>query len=1410
VRARNFLPSKVCWIIAVSLLPAASAYANYTVTGRFLYEDREFDMRGFTGTVTKRPIRFADVRIVADGVTLATGATGQDGSFSIPVSSSSAQPITALCITGSNMTPGLLFNLRVANNDYSFGDLYSLATTPATATGSGVLDMGTTTALSTEDPGKFFNIWDVVIDAMQFVASPQANGSLPTKSLTVLWRSNHPDTGSFFAGARTNAYLFVGSTAAYDDTVISHEFGHFITYLYSNSDSPGGQHFIGDNNQDMRLAWDEGLATFLGSSARKFHGYSRPEIYVDTDGEALSFSLELEYLTGNSVFPGSISGSTNEIAVGAALWDITDGADTADSTPGTDDDPLQRPFSDVWKDLTRYFPSVTLPGITVETFWNGWFAPGIDNGFLKDMQEVFADVNGIEFRPDAQEPDDSPFLAPTVTTPLVPGVQAGAPRVVINELEMGLVDAVELYNKGDVEADITNWVMEATSQVNGSPSRASWRIPPFKLSAGGFVILSEASGLNTNATLYFSRDIHPENNIPWANGYPGSCLIRDSGGRPVDFVRWGGSAEPVPAGTSFAAPDPDAPPPGKTLGRDFYGTDTDSGTDWTPQVSTFGTYNISGAEKKHTYYPAGDVDHAAFAVSAGRSYLVETLDLANGADTIIDILAVDGQTVLASNDDYGTWKSSRLQWTAPSSGNYYIRSHRFNGPSNYAQYGSSELRVMESTTRFGLPLPETLTVSRPGQGGKFGSISDAVAAASNGDTILVLDSATYVENPVIANLSVTLRASAGKSPVLDGRINPGVPALSVFSAKSVRIEGMTIVGGAQGIQVNGGNVTVLNSVINGASDPGGTSDGILIIGRSSQAEIVNCTIVNSGRYGVELQSANSVKVANSMFRNNAAGDIDPSGSAGQLVVRNSLLGTPAFVGMNGNINGDPYFVDAGHGNFRLLEGSAAIDRGDPTDPDLPALDADGILRSLDGTGTGRPLPDIGAYEYLPPGLLSSTAVFPQIVVGGNPAYRTSIVALNTRALPATASLSLLNSSAGAFPAGAGVADPWLSIMPSGATDRTTGGSTQLTAGYATLSSNVPIGGHALFQTMTGNRILSEAAVGLSIPTMGFTAYIDNTGNAYSGYAVANFGAKAANLTLALREASGTLRGTQALSLPPGHHVAEFALQRFPAATAGFEGTLEVSSDVKVAAVALRYDNPEQNVFSTLPVLGNEAATTLYFPQVADGGGYRTNLILINTSATATTASLDFFADDGSRLALPIGGTEKTSYTLTLGAKGIARLTTDGTSQGIRVGWVRVVSSAALGGSAILQTVSGARIKAEAGVSSSAPAYQFTTYVDSLDFAASGLAICNPNSIGTTVTLKLRNSVGETLATKAFVLPPFGHIAQFFSGPGQLFPEGFDRFQGTLEVVATGAVSAVALRYDNFEADVFASLPVVNH
>ncbi len=1395
------------WLV----LPAASALADNTVTGKFLYEDRRFDTSGFTGPTDLRPIRFADVQIqvASTGAVLARGATAADGSFSIVVPGSTSQTIRAVCYSSSTSTAGLLMEVK----SYSYGGFpYTPSSTysfsSSTVTYPSTLDLGTKIADSGSSAGKAFNIWDVAYDGMEFLQN--VTGGLPVTKLTIIWRSDG-DSRSFYFTSSSSKFMHVGSVSGYDDTVIAHQFGHFVADTYSmvdssaslpNSGVPTSASALLSANDDVRVAWAEGVSMFIGASIRKFKGYARPDAYVLTDGTKLILSMEIESLTSNIPLAGT-KGSTSAAAVCAALWDITDGADTADGTPGADDDSLQRPFSDVWKVLTYIKSNVTLdpvthPGFSVEDFWDGWSAN--NNGATAEMQTIFATLNGIEYTADSQEPDNSFGAAPTVSAAQF-ALSSGS-RVVINEIATGSSAAVELFNAGDTDADLTGWMVFARAGT----SSAFLTIPSYVLKAGSFVVLSGADGVNRSSRLYFNTS------IPWTTGAGGACSLIDNSGLGRDFVRWGDSKDTPTTPTTFTGTNPTSPPSGKSLGRNHAAADTNSGADWTVQDPSFGDFNASGLEKHHTFYPAGDVDYVAFTATAGRTYVLETVNLTCGADTVLDLLAADGVTVLATNDDHGDAKGSRIVWTASSGGKFYLYSRRYQGPMNYARYGVYDVRIIESTSQLPSGAPEVLTVSKPGNGGMYEAISDALSAASNGDTIKIMDSETYQENLRISGKSVNLKAAGGRSPLIDARGSSGLPAIWVTNSKAVRIESIRTLGGASGIVVSSGSVKILNALVNRSS-----LDGIEVVGTGTSAAIVNSTVVNNPQAGVAMFGQSSARIVNSIITSNSQLDVGgDSAKLWTLTVKNSVVPKSEYFGKDGNIKDDPKFVNATGGDYHLAVGSPCIDKGDSTDADLPATDADGIPRSLDGNADGSALPDMGAFEYWSSSILTSTAVFPQVAVGdaSNGEYRTAIYGMNTGSQAVIANVTLTRSDGNPLSvnlaSGSGSSFN-IVISPGGTLRLETSSTGDLAAGYAKFASNLGVDGSALFKVVNGDNVVSEAGVGLSKATRSFTVYIDNVNNAYSGYAIANFGSANANLTLTLRDKTGVQAGSPLqLSLPPGQHFAKFAAQHFPsAATAGFEGSIEVTSDQDVAAVALRYDNPNQDVFSTIPVLVNEAATTLYFPQVADGLGYRTNFILLNPSTASATATLEFYDNQGNPLSLPIGGSEKTSYTVDLNAKGAARFITDGTSVdpygNPKVGWVRVSSPQRLGGSAIFQTVAGGIITSEAGVASSPSASHFTTYVESLGYAESGLAIANPNTAEVNITLNLRDTDGGVAATTNLKLPPLGHVAKFFT---QWFPGGFDEFEGTLEVVASAPVTGVALRYDNLGANVFATLPVV--
>ncbi len=444
--------------------------------------------------------------------------------------------------------------------------------------------------------------------------------------------------------------------------------------------------------------------------------------------------------------------------------------------------------------------------------------------------------------------------------------------------------------------------------------------------------------------------------------------------------------------------------------------------------------------------------------------------------------------------------------------------------------------------------------------------------------------------------------------------------------------------------------------------------------------------------------------------------------------------------------------------------------------------------------------------------VAETDVFAQIASGGN--YQTVLTGINTAQIPADILVSLLKSDGTPFNNAAGIpADPIpLTIPPMGTARIEFALPGATVSGYGLFSGQMKLDGTALFKSLQNNVILSEAGVGPSKPSRDFKVYIDNTSNAASGYALTNTGNGPAHLHLALRgRQGGAVLDEASITLEPGQHLAEYAFERFRAkAPAGFEGSIEFTSDQEIAAVALRYDNTHMSelsqVFSTIPVLVDEANRALFFPQIADGGGYRTNIILVNPhSDTATTVNLNFFKDDGSPLELSIGGAKTNSFEMTLEANGVGHFVTDGTSANLSTGWAKAQSRDTIFGSSIFQTLAGGRIVSEAGVGSSPLAPHFTAYVENLGSTLSGIAVCNPSDTTATLTLNLRNSAGEIAATTQIEVPRLGHVAEFFSD--HWFPQAKE-FQGTLEVISTEPVSAVALRYDNPLHDVFATLPVI--
>lgn len=338
-----------------------------TISGRSTYEFRpvsiELGEEGLREVSDEtRPIRHAQFDVTdASGNILQCGETDGDGNFSFTVPSNKKALSIQVYSRSNNLFN--MANVYIAPETNELHKLQHFFTANNSQSNILLVAEGDRTTL-----GGAFNILDQVHNSFDQLRLNTTIGIgldlelIPAVDIyweagfsPIIYTQNQESHLSFFSGQAGKLFILGGidgdtsfsDTDHYDNSIILHEYFHFLENNISRVNSPGGPH-SGNELLDPRLAWSEGAAQFYQAFVTGIP--SVLDTRGNTDGST-GFILKLSVENETNDLPlTQAEGEFREFAVARLLWDMHD--DEIDEDAPEEFDNIDGLFPDIWGTLT--------------------------------------------------------------------------------------------------------------------------------------------------------------------------------------------------------------------------------------------------------------------------------------------------------------------------------------------------------------------------------------------------------------------------------------------------------------------------------------------------------------------------------------------------------------------------------------------------------------------------------------------------------------------------------------------------------------------------------------------------------------------------------------------------------------------------------------------------------------------------------------------------------------------------------------------------------------------------------------------------------------------------------------------------------------------------------------------------
>jgi Viral BACON domain len=373
-------------------------------------------------------------------------------------------------------------------------------------------------------------------------------------------------------------------------------------------------------------------------------------------------------------------------------------------------------------------------------------------------------------------------------------------------------------------------------------------------------------------------------------------------------------------------------------------------------------------------------------------------------------------------------------------------------------------------------------------------------------------------------------------------------------------------------------------------------------------------------------------------------------------------------------------------------------------------------------------------------------------------WQTELVLVNNGQVPASYTVNYVADSGKPLTTtiiGQGKNSSFSGLIPVGGSQtlQSDGSPPQTVSGWAQISSMQGVGGLAIFRSSLQPQI-QEAAVPLQFsgsPQLIFP--YDNSQGSVSGLAIAAPGSSQQQSIAAVqRNLTGQASTPDAPQIiPPNGHNSWVLPTDFP------QGVAEIDSPTvaPVFGLGIRFNNFR---FTSIEGVRAAPAAIKIVSQVVDGATARTTFLLVNTDTVPASFTINFWADDGTALTLPLSdGTSASSVTgvIPVGGSQIVKTLGANSAPPSVEGWAEVISNQSLGGTAVF-AYQGTGQEAAVPLQPRGGSSMVLPFDNGAEQVL-GVALANTStSQDATVTETIRDEHGNQIARRQFTLAHHQH------------------------------------------------------